>query len=153
MDTLLTHASLFPKQLQQFLETLGHKILALLIAVVMPLVLWLGLAGQPGRHRANPSPGIQEPLSNLVYVNLPPETYREVPQPEATRRRGLWESRMAGEQIAQLVVINSQTDSQAEHQANWQIGVLPPNFDLSNLQTDLSHPYQAILPVLKATRL
>lgn len=140
MDVLLTHASLFPQQLQQVLQTLGRKVLTVLMAVVMPVVLWLGLGGV-GRSKVT-AIAAQEPLLNLIYVNLPAESYREVPQPTATSRRGLWEKcRPDWEREIQLVI-------GAEGKS---FGVTALPFDLCNDLSDLrtnSHPYQTILPNL-----
>lgn len=137
MDVLLTHASLFPQQLQQFLQTLGRKILTVLMAVVMPVLLWLGL-GEAGRPKAA-AIVVQESLLNLIYVDLPAEGYQEVPQPAATSRQGLWEKRCSNwERESQLAV-------EAEVR-NFGVTTLP--LDLFHLGSNSVHPYQTILPNL-----
>jgi hypothetical protein len=138
MDILLTHARLFPNQLQQFLQTLGQQVLTLLIAVVMPFLLWFGLGEQPGRAKAVAM--TPKPLLNLIYVALPAEGYQEVPQRAASNRQGLWEKRCPdGEREIQLAV--------ESEDGNSHLSVLP-DFDWSNLRTNSGYLYQTLLPNL-----
>jgi hypothetical protein len=139
MDILLTHARLFPNQLRQFLQALGQKVLSLLIGLMMPLLLWLGIGEQAGRAKANPTVGIPEPLLNLIYVNLPAEDNREVPQPTATNRRGLWEKSCPDRERDQLGV-----ETDASSAAHPSVLLMLPDFDGSNLQADCA-PAQTVV--------
>jgi hypothetical protein len=140
MDILLAHASLFPDQVRQFFQTFCHKVFTLLIAAVLPLLLWLGLAAQPGRTKATPAIHTQEPLRNLIYVNLPAVGYEEVAQRRASNRRGLWqEIRPDGHREEELWITTTESN-------NLSVRSVLPNFDLSNLRTDLTYSFQTVLP-------
>ncbi|QYO63004.1 hypothetical protein [Leptolyngbya sp. 7M] len=86
LDFLFRHARLFARQLWQFLQRLGQNLLALIIAVLMPIGIWLGLPALFGR-----STGAEvnaELFTNLIEVALPLAEYEEIPQPDAAERRG-----------------------------------------------------------------
>jgi hypothetical protein len=99
---LLMHVSLFPQQVWQFLRALGQKVLAAIVAVLMPLSFGLGLTLH--ERSTTDSEVNPEPLINLIYVELPAEGYEEVPQAGAGDRRGaMQEERREGRCLELLI--------------------------------------------------
>jgi hypothetical protein len=100
VDSLLMHVSLFPQQVWQFLQTLGQKVLAAIVAILMPLGFWLGL--HIGRN-ATGSQGNLEPLTNLIYLELPAEGYEEVRPADGGDRRGAMQEGRRGRCVELLI--------------------------------------------------
>lgn len=94
IELLLLQARLVTQWLWQLLRRLGHQLIAIGIAVLLPLGLMLGLIVSPERN-GKPLTLQQPPLVNLLHL-LPLVPYREVPQVNATDRRGAMAEKRTG---------------------------------------------------------
>lgn len=117
IESLWLQTSLFPRQVWQFLKALAQKILALILAVLMPLVL--GLIAVEAKQKNQP-----DLMGNLLYVALPSEGYVEVRQPEASDRRGLMTERWQGQEQVSLLfepVQNMEQQTTLPPELMWQL--------------------------------
>lgn len=146
MNILLAYASLFPRQVGRFFLMLGRRAVALVIAFGMPLMIGLGLGEQPERSNRGGSLASHEPLTNLIFVTLPPQSYEEVPPTEKTDRHGRWEDWKDHPQreIELVGVVRTEQNTKPEQNA-----VLLPQSALLHLllhlQINLTHPPQTIV--------
>lgn len=142
MESLLLHASIFPKQLWNFLQSLGQQIVAIGMAVLMPLGLMFGLFPSSGRNHTQSSIAAQATVVNLIHL-LPVETYEEVPQSNAVDRRGQMVERRddRDRQLEWTIPPSSRNDSVLLPDRVVQIQLeLPPTYEASlpGITVDLS---------------
>ena len=84
IELLWTQAALFPRQLWQWLKQLGRKLLAIVVACLLPFALFFDAL--PGRSKASAT--IELTFPNLLYVSLPEGNYKELPTEQQSDRRG-----------------------------------------------------------------
>lgn len=78
------------RQVWQWLQQIGRRMAALVVALLMPIGLMFGFWAQvSGRNRAEAFGIHPDQAATLTYWVPPQRGYEEVPQLEATDRRGL----------------------------------------------------------------